>query len=368
MLTRRSFMAGAALASAALSSPSWAGALRASIFEDASVGLRTAAQSRGVLYGAAMATYQLRDEAFATALAREAAILVPEYEMKRGVVEPARGIRDFAACDRIWSFAHDHAMQLRGHPLLWHRRNPDWLEDAVRATRDEALIADYVGDVVRHFSGRIHSWDVVNEAIAPQDGRPDGMRRTFWLDTFGPSYVDIAFHAARQADPDALLVYNDWGCEAGGDWNDRFRAATLSFLERALVRGVPIQALGLQGHFAAFGTPVDQAKLRAFLDRVTAMGLAILVTEHDVDDSNGPIDVAARDRAVADCSRRFLDVVLDCNATKAVLTWGLSDRFLASPGWRAEIKGYSPRFLPLDRDLGRKPMWRAMATAFGGDA
>ena len=67
-----------------------------------------------------------------------------------------------------------------------------------------------------------------------------------------------------------------------------------------------------------------------------------------MDDDGGPSDIAARDQAVADASRRFLEVVLDNSATKAVLTWGLSDRFLKSSGWRETLSGYSPRTLPLD--------------------
>jgi endo-1,4-beta-xylanase len=120
----------------------------------------------------------------------------------------------------------------------------------------------------------------------------------------------------------------------------------------------------MQGHLSAFGTQVDQKKLAAFLGAVRQMGLKILVTEHDVDDSGGPSDIAARDRAVADASRRFLDVMLDNPATIAVVTWGLSDRFLDPPGWRDRLAGRYPRMLPLDRDYNRKPMWQAMAKAF----
>ncbi|HEY4112527.1 MAG TPA: endo-1,4-beta-xylanase, partial [Rhizomicrobium sp.] len=218
----------------------------------------------------------------------------------------------------------------------------------------------YIEAVAGHYRGRMHSWDVVNEALL-LDGT--GMYRdTLWLKAFGPSYIDIAFHAARAADPHALLVYNDWGCEIAP--NDAFRARTLDFLEAALKRGVPIQAYGMQGHLAAFGHGVDQKKLASFLESIRAMGLRILVTEHDVDDSGGTLDVASRDRAVADMSRRFLDVVVDHPATIAVLTWGLSDRFLDPPGWRDRLRGYSPRMLPLDRDLQAKPMWDALEAAF----
>jgi endo-1,4-beta-xylanase len=337
--------------------------LRPSIIEGSPVTLRAAASTRGILYGSAVASHELRDEQFAGALAREAAILVPEYEMKRAIIEASQGQYDFSGCDRIVEFARGYHMQFRGHPLLWHKRNPDWLEETVKTTRDETLITGYVEKIAGHFHGRAHSWDVVNEAIAPEDGRPDNLRKTFWLDAFGPLYIDIAYHAARAADPEALLVYNDWGCELGAPANDRFRAATLQFLEQALARGVPIDALGLQGHMRAFGTPVDQQKLRAFLDRVKALGLRILVTEHDVEDSGGPSDIGARDRAVADASRRFLDVMVGAGAI-AILTWGLTDRFLASSGWRASLAGYEPRMLPLDSDLKPTPMWHAMVAVF----
>jgi endo-1,4-beta-xylanase len=366
MPTRRSLLARLALAGAAgvFTTPSVAGLLRASVEDNVQAPLRALAAQRGIVYGSAVSSYELRDPAFAASLAQEAAILVPEYEMKRGVIEETRGRYDFSGLDLLLAFARTHGMAVRGHPLVWHRRNPDWLEAAVLSERDPGLQTGYIDAVMRHGNGRIRSWDVVNEAISPEDGRADNLRNTFWLQAFGPSYIDVAFHTARNADPTALLVYNDWGCEGAGPKHDRFRAATLDFLEKALARGVPIDGLGLQDHLQAFGPPVDQSRLRAFLGQVQQLGLKILVTEHDVDDSGGPSDIVARDQAVADASRRFLEVVLDNSATEAVLTWGLSDRFLQSPGWRDRLTGYSPRTLPLDADLQRTAMWRAMARTF----
>jgi endo-1,4-beta-xylanase len=365
MLTKRRFLACAGtMAAAALSPlPGHAQNLRPSITDGPQITLRSSAAAHGVVYGCAASSPELREDDFAAALAREAAILVPEYEMKRAIVEPSPDQYDFSSCDRLFAFARGNDLQFRGHPLVWHKRNPGWLEGAVRSSRDESLITNYIRTVMGRYRGRAHSWDVVNEAIAPEEGRVDHLRNTIWLEAFGPHYIDIAFHAARAADASALLVYNDWGCELGAPWNDRFRAATLAFLEQALARGVPIDALGLQGHMRAFGTPVDQPKLGTFLAQVRAMGLRILVTEHDVDDSGGPSDVDTRDRAVADASRRFLDVMVDAGAI-AVLTWGLTDRFLRSPDWRASFGGYKPRMLPLDADLKPTPMWHAIAASF----
>jgi endo-1,4-beta-xylanase len=359
MFTRRKFIAHAGATTALLSVSGAARAtdLRLSIDDDAT-SLRSVARRRGILFGCATNTFELRDGAFIPAVTRDCAVLAPEYEMKRGVIEPQRRQYDFSAADALVGFAQAHGMAFRGHPLVWHKRNPDWLEDAVAST-------GYIRAVMARYRGRVASWDVLNEVIAPPDGRADNLRNTLWLKRFGPSYIDIAYHTAREADPDAMLVYNDWGCEAGAPENDRFRAATLNFLENALKRGVPIDALGLQGHLGLNGPQVDQRKLRGFLSAVQGMGLRILVTEHDVDDSSGPSDMAARDRMVADASRRFLDVMLDNSATIAVLTWGLSDRYLDPPNWRQRLMGYTPRRLPLDSDMRRKPMWNAIAQALG---
>lgn len=365
MLTKRRFLQCAcAVGAAAL--PARAGrvqTLRSSIMEGRETTLRAAASAHGILYGSAASSPELGEDDFAAALAYEAGILVPEYELKRAIVEPSQGEYDFSGGDRLLAFARRNDMLFRGHTFVWYARNPAWLEDAVRNSRNESLITNYIQNVAGRYRGRVHSWDVVNEAIAPEDGRSDHLRNSIWLEAFGPHYIDLAYHAARAADPGALLVYNDWGCELGAPWNDRFRAATLAFLEQALARGVPIDALGLQGHMKAFGTPVDQEKLRAFLVQVKAMGLRILVTEHDVDDSGGPSDITARDSAVADASRRFLDVMVDAGAI-AILTWGLTDRFLRSASWRASLAGYEPRMLPLDADLKPTPMWHAIAAAF----
>ncbi len=353
MLTRRSLLGGLA-----------AGYLTADAAPQ-DLPLRQRAATRGRFYGCAAGSYQLDDAQFAQVLGREANILVPEYELKRLIVEPSPGQFDYSGADRLLAFATAHGMAMRGHTLVWYAANPDWLEAKVLGAPDDEVLTDYTARLVRHYRGRMHSWDVVNEALYPQDGRADGLRNCIWLKRFGPDYIDLAYHAAKQADPNALLVYNDWGCEGGEAWNDKFRAATLKFLEGALARNVPIEALGLQGHLSAFGLPVDQKKLHIFLDQVRAMGLRILVTEHDVDDDKGPSDIALRDRAVGDASARFLDVVLANEATQAVLTWGLSDRFLKPDGGlRALLSGYSPRKLPLDAELKRTPMWRAIAKAF----
>jgi endo-1,4-beta-xylanase len=213
------------------------------------------------------------------------------------------------------------------------------------------------------------SVDVVNEALAPpgEEIRADGYRPSIWLDAFGVNYIDLAFHAARAAAPGVQLVYNDWGFEQGAAENDRFRARTLRLLDGLLKRRVPVDALGIQGHLSAFGNKVDQRKLAAFLREIEARGLGILITELDVEDTGGPSDIAARDRAAADEARRFLDVALDSRATKAVLTWNLSDRYVDPPDeWKLKLLNWRYRKTPYDAQMRKKPLWQALAQSFAG--
>ena len=95
----------------------------------------------------------------------------------------------------------------------------------------------------------MHSWDVVNEGIQVEDGRADGLKVTPWLIYIGPEYIDLAFHAAHQADPKAMLVYNENWLEAENPAAEQKRQAVLSLLTRLVKRGVPIHGLGIQSHF-----------------------------------------------------------------------------------------------------------------------
>jgi endo-1,4-beta-xylanase len=352
VINRRQLLAGSA---AALALP--AAAQTAS--------LRGLAASHGLVFGSAAATYELKDSDFVAALVRDAAQLVPEYEMKRDVLEPQAGRYDFSDLDRLFAFAAANGLSMRGHTLVWYYANPAWLPPLLAARRDERLLTDHVQTVVKRYS--MASVDVVNEALAPpgEELRADGFRPSPWLDAFGPGHIDLAFHAARAADARVKLVYNDWGFEQGAPENDRFRARTLRLLDGLLKRRVPIDALGIQGHLSAFGNRVDQRKLAGFLREIEARGLGILITELDVDDTGGPSDIAARDRAVADEARRFLDVALASPATSTVLTWNLSDRYVDPPDeWKLKLQGWRFRKTPYDAMMRKKPLWQALAQSF----
>ncbi|QQS11956.1 MAG: endo-1,4-beta-xylanase [Rhodospirillales bacterium] len=329
--------------------------------------LRELAAARGLVYGSSVRIDALEDPAYAALQARESAVLVPSYELKWHPVARRPGVYDFAAPDRLMRFAGRHGAAVRGHTLLWHRSMPAWLDARVSAADMERHIETHAATTVGRYAGRIGSWDVVNEAVSPVDGRPDGLRASLFLAKLGERYIDVAFRAARAADPAAELVYNDFGVEHEG-WNPLHpkREKVLELLKRMLDRGVPVDALGVQGHLAT-RSPFDGDRWLRWLERVRALGLRILVTELDVNDAASPAEITLRDAEVAELYRRFLAATLACRAVTTVVTWGISDRYSwvvdgVEPSHR-RADSAKPRPLPFDRDLAPKLAHVSLAAA-----
>jgi endo-1,4-beta-xylanase len=271
---------------------------------------------------------------------------------------------DFAAADGLAQFAKTHGLLFRGHNLVWHNSLPDWFKATATPQTARQILVDHIQTVVSRYAGQMHSWDVVNEAILPADGRADGLRQTPWLELIGPDYIDLAFRTAAAADPTALLVYNDFELDYDRPQDEAKRTALLRFLERLKQQNLPIQALGMQAHLWGGETRFNASKLSRWLESVASLGLKILVTELDVTDKALPPDQLIRDQIVAGAYADYLAVLLEQPAVIAVLTWGLSDRY----SWLAEFAprsdGEPVRPLPLDHNLERKLAWNAMAQAF----
>jgi endo-1,4-beta-xylanase len=153
------------------------------------------AAARGLLFGTAVVPQLLDVDNFAAGkptnpytqlIAAQANILVAENAMKWGALRPAADKFDFTQADKLIRFASLAGQRVRGHNLCWHESVPGWLK--ATATKDSArqLLTEHIQTVAGHFRGQLHSWDVVNEAINPPDGLPDGLRKTLWLDLIGP--------------------------------------------------------------------------------------------------------------------------------------------------------------------------------------
>ncbi|RUR81858.1 endo-1,4-beta-xylanase [Chlorogloeopsis fritschii PCC 9212] len=326
--------------------------------------LRNRAAAKGLIYGAATQTSILRsDTKFATRFAQECAMLVPENELKWKMLRPSLNSFDFTRSDWLANFASKNNMFFRGHTLVWHKSLPEWFKARVNSQNAEQIMLKHITTVVKHYAGKIHSWDVVNEAVFPEHGRADYLRNTPWLKFLGPNYIDFAFRVAAQADPKALLVYNDYGLEHSTPNDEAKRTAVLKLLERLKSKGTPVQALGIQAHLEG-EAPFNTKKLRAFLKDVADMGLKIMITELDVADNMLPKNVLVRDRLIAGIYEDFLSVVLDEKAVIAVLTWGLSDRYTWLRDRKSRKDSASVRPLPLNAHMERKLAWYAIARAF----
>ena len=329
--------------------------------------LKSRAASRGLLFGTMVAADRLAcDPEYAAAILRECAVIVPGTEAKWATTEPEPGHFDFASLDHIADFARVNALQLRLHNLVWAVWNPPWLAPALAAGEGGHAMRRHIETVAGHMRGRCLAWDVLNEPADPRwPSGPDGLCTTGWWHAMGPSYADRAFNLARQADPGAKLFVND-------DWLEypqcrEKRLVYLKLIESWRKRGVPIDGFGLEAHLRP-EIPFDALPYRVFLKDLASLGLIIHVTELDVQDRALPADRTLRDRIVADTAGRFLDVVLDEPAVRAVLCWGLAHgtgSLDLDPATR-RADGLMSRGAPLDRAMRPTAMYHAIARAFDG--
>jgi endo-1,4-beta-xylanase len=325
--------------------------------------LRELAHSKGLYFGTAVSDSQLRRPDFTPLLLDQCSILVAENQMKWRATHPEQDRFDFTQADFFMDFAASHHIPARGHNLCWHEHNPPWLDAAITPQNAVALFTTHIQTVVARYKGRIHSWDVVNEAIDPTHKNPQGLRNSLWLQNIGEDYVELAFRTAAKADPAALLTYNDYDIETDTPAQEAKREAVLAMLQSLIKKGVPIGALGVQSHLRTNeGTPTWTG-LDKFLSEIEKLNLQVFVTELDVDDSFMPADIPERDRQVADLYRSFLENILRHNSVKAVLTWCLSDRDSWLQNFRPRKDALPQRPLPFDAELNPKPAFFALRDA-----
>jgi endo-1,4-beta-xylanase len=327
--------------------------------------LREAAHSKGMLFGTAVSDSQLKRPEFTPLLLDQCSILVSENQMKWRATHPEQDRFDFTQADFFMDFAESHHIPARGHNLCWHEHNPAWLDAVITPQNAVSLFTTHIQTVVGRYKGRIHSWDVVNEAIDPTHKNPQGLRNSLWLQNIGEDYVELAFRTAAKTDPAAILTYNDYDIETDAPAQQAKREAILTMLQRFVKKGVPVQALGVQSHLRTNeGIPTWNG-LNKFLLEIEKLNLQVFVTELDVDDQFMPADIPERDRQVAEVYRSFLENILRHNSVKAVLTWCLSDRDSWLQSFRPRKDGLPQRPLPFDAQLNPKPAFFALRDTLG---
>jgi GH35 family endo-1,4-beta-xylanase/lysophospholipase L1-like esterase len=207
-------------------------------------------------------------------------ILTPENCMKPQSIHPAEDEWRFEAADRFVEFARSNQLQVVGHCLVWAKddRTDEWmkLEDGEPVSRETLLrrLETHIDTVVGRYADVTTMWDVVNEAIG--DGDEGFLRDSVYSRTTGLDFIVAAFKAARAADPDALLIYNDYNGHKPGK-----REKLIELLTHLKQRGAPVDAYGMQGHFELGDDSIPQ--LRETFDALRKLDLKIVVSELDID-------------------------------------------------------------------------------------
>ncbi len=316
--------------------------------------LRDAADSRGLHIGAAVAMSPFRNESiYNQTLGREFNMLVAENAMKFDAMHPAQNTYNFTDADALVVYAEANDMAVRGHTLVWHSQLPGWLTGG-NFTRDQviAIMRDHIMTVVGRYRGRILAWDVVNEAVSDNNGqlRTD----SFWHQRIGPEYIAMAFQFAREADPDAILYYNDYSAEGSGAKSD----AVFNLVSGLVNQGVPIDGVGWQMH-QINPFRIQQAH-RNNAARIAALGLEISITEMDVRISLPTTAQELQEQALA--YRDVTEFCLTQPNCKAVVTWGFTDKYSWIPGF---FNGFGDALI-FDVNYQPKPACFAILNALGG--
>lgn len=342
----------------------------------AATGLGAIARQNGITFGAAVQSGLLATDAdYAAAFRREAAMLVPEWEGKWGALQPTEGEFDTAPLDGILTWAKAQGRLVRGHALVWHQHLPAWADEALGQGPDRALgiMQAHIRRVLAHTRASIRDWDVVNEVVAdppgsdtPQRGDLE-LRDSPFLRALGPAYIDEALRMARRADPLLRLTLNEYGIEEDTPAAAEKRRRLLVLVRDLLSRGVPLDAVGLQGHLQ-LAKPFRPEPLTELITALRQAGLSVLITEMDIrETADAPQDLAARDALVAERAYAFVSTALAAGV-RTVFTWGLSDRYswLTTDQAVAMPSPRTHRGLPLDTSFRRNAMWEALRRAFAG--
>jgi endo-1,4-beta-xylanase len=350
--------------------------------------LRESAQGRQILIGTAVRPSQLSEALYTSTLAREFNMLEPEDALKWEVVHPRRHDFDFSQADQILEFATKHSMKVRGHTLVWHRQNPKWLtEGHYTSTELGHILEDHIKTVVGHYRGKIFAWDVVNEAF--DEVRPGNLRSTIWRDQPGfalgrndpdsspeprassnpvgaepvassskqtYAYIEQCFRWAHEADPQALLFYNEAEAETINTKSDAIFSMVRDFRQR----GAPIDGVGLQMHISNLNA--DVASVSANIKRLTELGVQVHITEMDVAlpvDSNGNARAEDLNRQ-ADIYRDLAIACLSHPGCTAIQTWGFTDKY----SWiGSHTKHRQGAALLFDQNYRAKPAYKALRDA-----
>ena len=275
-----------------------------------------------------------------------------ENAMKFGALHPSENTYNWVDADYIVSYAISNNKRIHGHTLNWYKSLPSWVTafsgDSIAW---ESLLKSHIQNVVAHFKGKVASWDVVNEYFN-SDGT---VRNSIWVTKLGQDYIARCFQYAHQADPDALLFYNDFGQES----SPAKRNAISNLINSFQTRGIPIQGIGMQFHIN-FNQP--EATIMAAINFAKGTGLKVHISELDIAVNVAKIQGLVFTSAMASQqAEMYRSVVKAYNSIPksqqfGITTWNVGD----ADSWIPAFQGAPDWPLPFDINYIRKPAYKAI--------
>ncbi len=244
--------------------------------------LKELAENKGIQIGSFASLKYLRERPYSEILASEFEYAIidgePNWHFEDFTLRPSRDTFDFSHMDQVFDFADQNDMPVRVQHLLWGDEKwlPDWLKQG-NFSREELLniIEEHINTVGNKYKGRVREYTVVNEAFSRE--LKTGGNKDWWGDRLGTEYIDKAFITARQADPNAILILNDFGNETEGEISNLM----YDYIKDAKARGIPIDGLGMQMHISGISAPSKEDVVNN-MRRFSELGVKIYVTEFDV--------------------------------------------------------------------------------------
>ena len=250
--------------------------------------------------------------------------------MKPQLLQPEEGVWNWEPADKIVDFAMANGMKVRGHTLCWHSQTGAWMwvDTAGNPASKELAMArlkEHITQVVTRYKGKVYAWDVLNEVISDRD-TGSVYRMTPWLKICGEEYIPAIFRWAHEADPDAILYYNDYNTENPGK-----RERIYNMVKKLQEDGVPIHGVGLQAHWNV-GDPSADA-IRESIEKFASLGLDVQFTELDVtiytsrNDTIGTGFTPEREQRQIDFYKNAFSVFREKKENITGVTfWNVSDR------------------------------------------
>jgi len=256
--------------------------------------------------------------------------ITAENDMKFELVHPQKELYTFENADKLVAFAKKHNMNMRGHTLVWHNQTTDWVfQDGDKPASRELILErmkQHIDTVVGRYKGDIYCWDVVNEVIDDKNGQ--FLRDSKWLNQVGEDFIAKAFHFAHEADPNALLFYNDYN-ESTPEKRDKI----VKLIKGLKADGVPIHGMGLQAHWNLNTATLDHIK--AAIEAYAALDLVLHITEMDIsvfDFEDERKDLLAPTAEMLDKQAERYDQIFSLfreykDVVKSVTFWGAAEDY-----------------------------------------